>query len=80
MTAAYNRYRHELTAREIEVITLLCAGLRGKQIAVRLNCSPRTVASHCYAIYRKTACQGAALGLWAARQGIVELEPKGAAE
>ena len=38
--------RRALTARELEVLTLLAAGLEQTDIAVRLAISPRTVATH----------------------------------
>jgi DNA-binding CsgD family transcriptional regulator len=37
---------YPLTAREIEVIELLCEGLLYKQIAAKLGISPRTVETH----------------------------------
>ena len=44
---------HALTAREIEVLHLLCDGLRNAQIAERLNRSVRTVDHHVAAIFAK---------------------------
>jgi len=43
----------KLTAREIEVLQLLAAGLSNKQIAARLALSPLTVQSHVRTIYGK---------------------------
>jgi DNA-binding NarL/FixJ family response regulator len=42
-----------LTAREVEVLRLLAAGLSNKQIAARLALSPLTVQSHVRTIYSK---------------------------
>jgi len=44
---------HALTAREIEVLQLLCDGLRNAQIAERLCRSVRTVDHHVAAIFAK---------------------------
>ena len=44
---------HALTAREIEVLRLLCDGMRNAQIAERLSRSVRTVDHHVAAIFAK---------------------------
>lgn len=44
---------NQLTAREVEVLRLLAAGLSNKQIAARLALSPLTVQSHVRMIYGK---------------------------
>jgi DNA-binding NarL/FixJ family response regulator len=44
---------HELTARELEVLLLLCEGLRNAQIAERLRRSVRTVDHHLAAAFAK---------------------------
>lgn len=44
---------HALTAREIEVLRLLCDGLRNAQIAERLSRSVRTIDHHVAAIFAK---------------------------
>jgi DNA-binding CsgD family transcriptional regulator len=46
-----------LTARELEVLRLIAAGLRNAAIAKRLFVSPRTVDSHVSAILRKLGVQ-----------------------
>jgi DNA-binding NarL/FixJ family response regulator len=44
---------HDLTAREVEVLRLLAAGLTNKDIAERLVLSHRTVQAHLYRIFSK---------------------------
>jgi DNA-binding NarL/FixJ family response regulator len=44
---------HMLTDREKEILTLATRGYRNKEIAVRLDLSPNTVATHIKTIYRK---------------------------
>jgi DNA-binding NarL/FixJ family response regulator len=60
-----------LTAREIEVVTLLAQGLRNAEIAERLVVSQKTVDHHVSAILRKldVRTRGEAAGA-AARLGL----------
>ena len=71
---------HELTSREIEVLRLLCEGLKNSQIAARLSRSVRTVDHHLAAVFAKlgvatrteavAAAQAAGIGTekkWATR-------------
>jgi DNA-binding NarL/FixJ family response regulator len=53
----------QLSAREIEVLRLVAAGLRDAEVAERLAISPRTVGTHLTAIYSKlgVASRGAAI-------------------
>ncbi|HZV39231.1 MAG TPA: LuxR C-terminal-related transcriptional regulator, partial [Pseudoxanthomonas sp.] len=44
---------HGLTSRELEVLILLCNGLRNAQIAERLHRSVRTVDHHLAAVFAK---------------------------
>lgn len=44
---------HELSAREQEVVRCIISGMSDKEIAASLEISPRTVANHNRAIYRK---------------------------
>jgi non-specific serine/threonine protein kinase len=43
----------QLSAREVEVLTLVAQGLTDSQVAERLYLSPRTVGQHLRSIYRK---------------------------
>ena len=62
-----------LSAREVEVLRLLCAGQSHKQIARTLGISPRTADAHHWHISTKTGClTGAQLGVWAVKNGIVQ--------
>jgi DNA-binding CsgD family transcriptional regulator len=62
-----------LTARESEILQLLAAGLRNRDIAERLFLSPRTVEHHVAAVLRKLGARtrGDAAAL-AARRGLLE--------
>jgi DNA-binding CsgD family transcriptional regulator len=44
---------HDLTSREMSILTLLSKGLTAEGLARRLNISPRTVGKHLEHIYRK---------------------------
>jgi DNA-binding CsgD family transcriptional regulator/tetratricopeptide (TPR) repeat protein len=44
---------HSLTTRELEILRLLCAGLRNAQIAERLHRSVRTIDHHVAAVFAK---------------------------
>ena len=60
-----------LTPREQEVLTLLVAGHRNKEIADRLCVSAKTVMHHTSAIYRKLGVRGRAEAILAAvRRGL----------
>jgi DNA-binding CsgD family transcriptional regulator len=61
-----------LTARETEVLKLMCVGLLPCQIAKRLGISIKTVMSHRHHMTRKTRSSSSVqLGVWAAKKGIV---------
>lgn len=61
-----------LSAREREVLPLICAGLSTHQIAERLFISPRTVDKHRANILDKTLCPNtASLVVWAVRRGLI---------
>lgn len=46
--------RHNITEREMEIITLICQGKTNKEIADDLYITAYTVRDHCSSIYRKT--------------------------
>ncbi|MGZ9074851.1 MAG: ATP-binding protein [Burkholderiaceae bacterium] len=59
---------HQLTAREIEVLLLLCEGLRNSEIAERLCRSVRTVDHHLAAVFDKLGVASRGEAVAAARQ------------
>ena len=64
---------HELTARELEVLVLLCEGLKNAQIAQRLSRSVRTVDHHLAAAFAKLGVSTRTEAVAAAlRSGIAE--------
>ncbi len=77
LTAAGHRVRRRgvwpkgLTNREVEVLRLLTLGLTNRQIATRLQLSPKTVGAHVEHIYTKTgAINRATVGLFAMQHGL----------
>jgi DNA-binding NarL/FixJ family response regulator len=63
-----------LTAREIEIILLICDGLKSKEIAERLFISTRTVEGHRKNISEKTMTQySVELVIYAIKQGIYKI-------
>lgn len=66
----------ELTARETEILKLICMELTNGEIAKRLFLSSRTVDGHRNNLLAKTGCRNTAgLVIFAIRNGIYELEP-----
>lgn len=64
-----------LTAREIEVLTLVARGLSNKEIARRLFISPKTVGNHVEHIYTKIgATNRATASLFAVQHGLLPEE------
>lgn len=60
-----------LTHRELDIVRLLIAGLRSKEIGNRLGLSPHTVERHIANLYRKTGANGrVALTVFALRHGL----------
>ncbi|MCA9833187.1 MAG: tetratricopeptide repeat protein [Thermomicrobiales bacterium] len=63
--------RHNLTPREIEILTLLAQGHSTQQIADTLFISPRTIATHVTSILGKLGVQNRTAAVaWALRVGI----------
>jgi HD-GYP domain-containing protein (c-di-GMP phosphodiesterase class II) len=61
-----------LTAREVEILRLLARGLVNKEIARRLQITPKTVSNHVEHIYAKIGVSSrAAAGLFATEHGIL---------
>lgn len=70
-----------LTDQQLQLLRLMCAGKRAKQIGCEMDISRSTVAYHRAILAKKTgAITDAQLGVWAVMSGMVEIEPKGAAE
>lgn len=62
-----------LTAREREVLVLICDGMTSKEIAIALRLSPRTVNRHRDNICQRLRMNSIALMVrWAIRQGMIE--------
>ncbi len=63
---------HALTARELEVLRLICQGLSNPQMAAVLGLSPHTVKRHVDHIFVKLMVNDRAqAAVWAARRGLV---------
>jgi len=64
-----------LTHKELEVLRLICSGLRTKQIAQMLGVSPKTVAKHRYTMMQKAGAGNAVQLLrWGIKSGFVSVE------
>jgi DNA-binding NarL/FixJ family response regulator len=65
----------EFTPRELEVLQLLCKGLKNKEIGHVLHISARTVETYREHVHQKTRAQTVAeLVLWAVKHGYVKVE------
>jgi DNA-binding CsgD family transcriptional regulator len=65
-----------LTARELEVLNLVCEGYSTKEIATKLHVSAKTVASHRSIILAKAGVHNVVRLLrWAMERGYVSIEP-----
>ena len=63
-----------LTAREVEILKLLAAGMANKQIAYRLKISEKTVRNHVSNMYQKLNIYDRSQAvLYAVRKGLVEV-------
>jgi DNA-binding NarL/FixJ family response regulator len=61
-----------LTPREVEILRLLARGLLNKEIALRLQITPKTVGNHIEHIYAKIGVSSrAAAGLFATEHGLL---------
>ena len=56
--AGRTRHPDGLTAREVEVLSLIAAGRTNREIAAALVVSPATVVHHSISIYRKIGARG----------------------
>jgi len=64
--------RHELSERELEIITLVATGLTNQEIAGKLTISKRTVDNHVSNIFTKTGAKNrVALLNWAMDNGKI---------
>ncbi len=62
----------KLTARQVELLRLICDGMTEKAVAIELGISLKTVEAHCATINRKMGTRNRAmLGAEAVRQGYV---------
>ncbi len=72
MSAAARAFAREygLSAREIEVIALTAAGIRGRELAARMSCSIHTVREYWQRVQRKTgiASRGAVVAKYSSRR------------
>jgi DNA-binding NarL/FixJ family response regulator len=66
-----------LTARELEVLTLVGAGKPNKAIAMELDITERTARTHVSNVLRKLGLGSRTqAALWAVREGLVELDDR----
>lgn len=73
-TASPKEFYDGLTAREVEILRLLAAGVINKQIAERLKISEKTVRNHVSNMYEKLEIRDRAQAvLYAVRKGLVEI-------
>ncbi len=56
--ATLRKQRRALTSREVEVVRLVCVGLRNKEIATKLELTEGTVKTHLHRIYDKLTVRG----------------------
>jgi len=69
--AAKRRLSRQLTARELEIVPLVAAGLSNKEIGARLGISHATVKVHLKSVFRKLGLDGRVhLLKWAEEQGL----------
>ena len=74
LDAHHLRPTADLTAREIDVLTCLAAGMSNKQVARSLGISPRTVTVHVSNLLRKTrSASRTEAALWAVQHRVASL-------
>jgi len=74
----HERLSEALTARELEVLTLVGGGKANKEIAAELDISERTARTHVSNLLRKLGLGSRTqAALWAVREGLVELGDSG---
>ena len=61
-------HSHGLTTRELQVLTLLCEGLRNAEIAQRLSRSVRTVDHHVAGVFAKLGVESRVAAIQAAQR------------
>lgn len=69
----------DLTARERDVLGLICEGLPDKKIATQLNLAPNTVRNHVATVYSKLDVHSRSEAIvWARERGLFagERQPK----
>ena len=77
-TTEHGDMRPVLSARELEVLRLACAGLTYEQIAGQLTISWHTVNTHCKRVCRKLGVSGMRqAGVMAWRLGLIREEESG---
>jgi DNA-binding NarL/FixJ family response regulator len=65
----------DLTARERDVLSLICEGLADKEIAARLKLAPNTVRNHVAAVYLKLDVHSRSEAIvWARERGLFSNE------
>lgn len=71
----------ELSKRERRVLQLICDGLNYAQAGAAMGITRGAIGNTITRIYVKSGCTSCAhLGVWAVRNGVVDIEPRGAAE
>jgi DNA-binding NarL/FixJ family response regulator len=71
--ASHDAATAELTARELDVLSLVGTGRANKEIAARLGISERTARTHVSNILRKLGLTSRTqAALWAVREGLVD--------
>jgi DNA-binding NarL/FixJ family response regulator len=67
----------DLTAREREILGLICRGSRDADIGAELNLSPHTVRNHVASLYRKLGINRRSdVVIWARERGLDGIGPK----